>query len=176
MLTHSEAWFVGAHTPMARGWERQIDRGDNPELYSATLSADKFRQWLDRSAVGLVAVPTTSSIDEGGTAETQLLATPPAYLREVWHNADWRLFAVDAPRSIADGPASVAFVDAGHLVVRTTASGAVTVRFRWASRLGVESGPGCDFGRANDQWIHFTATGPGEVHIESMATGTAPKC
>ena len=176
VLTHSEAWQVGGQRPIARGWERQIDRGKNSVLYDKKLTADQFHTWLLDSAVGLVALPITAKIDEGGVPEARLLSAPPDYLSEVWRNGDWRLYSVNDATPLVTGPAVISSVDAGHLVLHTIGPGEVTVRFVWARWLGVASGPACNFQRGAGDSIRFTATGPGDVRIESMVVGASASC
>ena len=55
--SHWESAIVPpAHIPIARGWERQLDRKLNPLFYTPTLGAAKYHRWLDRLAVRYVAV------------------------------------------------------------------------------------------------------------------------
>ena len=52
---HWEAAEVAPRYPLARGWERQIDRGDNPLFYDGRLTAARYRAWLRDLGVRLVA-------------------------------------------------------------------------------------------------------------------------
>ena len=55
---HWEAWWVPREGyALARGWFRQIDLAENPELYDDPLDADAYRRWLDRLAVRWVLLP-----------------------------------------------------------------------------------------------------------------------
>jgi hypothetical protein len=39
---------------LARGWDTQLDRKYNPQLYDAELDATRFHQWLRANAISLV--------------------------------------------------------------------------------------------------------------------------
>lgn len=176
VLTHTEAWVVAQHTPIARGWERQIDRDRNAILFRSTLSPAQFREWLDDNAVALVAVPITAPLDEGAKSEMRVIEQAPSFLSEVWRNADWRLLAVDNPQPLVSGPAHVFHVDAGHLALRADGPGDVIVRWRWSRWLGVTSGPACGIKEFDHRWIQLRMQGAGEVVVASQLVGSTPAC
>jgi len=116
--THTEAYWVARSFPLARGWERQVDLGENDVLYHPLTAAD-YRRWLDENAVALVATSTLEP-DVGGANETRLLRHPPAYLHEVWHDAHWRVWRVAGSRPLASAPASVTAQPPPATSTRTT--------------------------------------------------------
>ena len=72
-VDHWEARWVAPHVMMARGWERQLDRGRNGLFYgSEPLNAATYRRWLTEKAVSLIALPD-SPLDYSGKAEAGLL-------------------------------------------------------------------------------------------------------
>src|SRR4051812_27372570 len=92
--TKGAARYVGEEMPVARGWERQTDRTDNPIFYDdGALDATSYRSWLDELAVAYVAVPETR-LDIASVDEAKLIAAGLPYLHEVWRNADWKLYEV----------------------------------------------------------------------------------
>ena len=54
---HWEAAHVAPHVPLARGWERQLDRRYGALFYDGTLTPRRYRAWLDEHAVAYVALP-----------------------------------------------------------------------------------------------------------------------
>src|SRR3569623_1127166 len=93
--TKGAARYVGETMPLARGWERQADRTANPLFYaddSHPLDPASYRAWLDQLAVAYVAVPDTRR-DYASVDEAKLIQGGLPYLRQVWHNEDWTLYA-----------------------------------------------------------------------------------
>ncbi len=67
---HWPSAYLPARFPLARGWERQADRADNPLFYSGQrLDVASYRRWLDPLAVGWVAVRRgrSTTTNTGGT-------------------------------------------------------------------------------------------------------------
>ena len=89
-VDHWEARWVAPHVMLARGWERQLDRGRNGLFYEKAaepLNALTYRRWLDEQAVSYVALPD-SPLDYSAKREAALVRNPAsgtgAYLREIW--------------------------------------------------------------------------------------------
>jgi hypothetical protein len=106
--THWPSTYLLPELSLARGWERQVDEARNPLFYGRKpLTPQTYRSFLDRNAVGAVAVATGVPLDYGVTREAALLNHGLPYLREIWSNAHWRLYAVDRPMPIISAPARV---------------------------------------------------------------------
>ena len=105
---HWESRWVAPHVPLARGWERQVDRQRNALFYDdRPLTAARYRRWLDDNAVRFVAL-ADAPIDYSAAREAAARARRARpYLREVWHDAHWRVFAVAGARPLASGAARV---------------------------------------------------------------------
>ncbi len=120
--------------PLARGWERQLDRKVNPLFYDGRpLTPRRYRAWLDENAVRFVAL-ADAPVDYSGAAEAQLLRDGLPYLRPVYSDAVWRVWEVRraAPMGVA----------------RLTTDGFATahagrVRIRWSPWFAVVAGRGC---------------------------------
>jgi hypothetical protein len=115
---HWEARHVAPRFALARGWERQLDRRHGALFYDGTLDAASYRAWLDERAVAYVALPDVA-LDDAGRGEARLVAAGLPYLREVWHDRHWRVFAVRRPKPLAAGDGASASLSAG---------GAITLR------------------------------------------------
>jgi hypothetical protein len=126
--SHREASALAPYVNLARGWNRQVDAERNPIFYQpGLLTHDSYRAWLDRWAVSYVVLPTGPP-DEAGLAEAELVQSGPSYLREVWSDANWRLFRVTSPTPLADFPAVVTYFDASEVEVYMPSAGTVLVR------------------------------------------------
>ncbi len=122
---HWETAYVAEHIPIARGWERQIDRRLNPEFYDdeEPLDARVYRAWLSRNGVTHVALPDTV-FDPSSAAEAELIRNGLDYLEPVYRDRHWTVFAVeeeltpvhhpDRPSASSSSAASVAIAAGGH--------------------------------------------------------------
>ncbi|HEY3528264.1 MAG TPA: hypothetical protein VGK78_03875 [Nocardioides sp.] len=137
--TKGAARYVGESMPVARGWERQADVTDNPIFYKdGALDATSYRQWLDQLAVAYVAVPN-AKLDFASVDEAKLIAGGLPYLREVWHNNDWKLYQVLGSAPLARH-AQVLSVDGNQLRLWVSHRTLVPIQVRWSQHLAVLDG------------------------------------
>ncbi len=70
---HWESRWVAPHVPLARGWERQVDRQRNALFYDdRPITPARYRRWLDDNAVRFVAL-ADAPIDYSAAREAQLV-------------------------------------------------------------------------------------------------------
>ena len=70
---HWESRWVAPHVPLARGWERQVDRQRNALFYDdRPITAARYRRWLDDNAVRFVAL-ADAPIDYSAAREAALV-------------------------------------------------------------------------------------------------------
>lgn len=162
---HWEARFLAPHVMLARGWERQLDRLRNGLFYdSGPLAAARYEDWLSREAVSYVALGD-SPPDYSAQAEAALVrAGRVAGLREIWRSAHWRLFAVTAPRPLADRPAVLERVGRDSFTLRAPRAGTYTVRLRFTPYWALTSGSGCVAG-GPEEWTEIRARRPGSIDV-----------
>jgi hypothetical protein len=152
---HWESRWVAPRVPLARGWERQVDRQRNALFYDdRPITAARYRRWLDDNAVRFVAL-ADAPIDYSAAREAALVRRGTPYLREVWHDEHWRVFAVTGARPLASGAAR-------------------------ATAVEPEGGHGC-VGEGPGGWTRLRVRRPGPVVVEaSFALGrvraSAPRC
>jgi hypothetical protein len=140
---HWEARHVAPAIPLARGWERQVDRKVNGLFYDgAVLTPKRYHAWLDRMAVRWVAVPDVA-LDYSAKAEADLIARGLPYLREIWRSPHWRLYAVADPKPLADPPARVLAGTTDSLTLATPRPGTIRLRIRWSPYWAVARGDAC---------------------------------
>ncbi|MGZ4452438.1 MAG: MFS transporter [Nocardioides sp.] len=127
--SHRESSALAPYVNLARGWNRQADLQRNPLFYDAStpLTPAAYRAWLDRWAVRYVVLPP-GDIDGAGRAEAGLVRDGLPFLKEVWANADWQLFAVKQPTPLVEPPGKIASFTATQVVVTVPSKATVLLR------------------------------------------------
>ncbi|MFF3854672.1 hypothetical protein [Micromonospora sp. NPDC002575] len=163
---HWESAYLPDTVPLARGWERQVDTARNPLFYGDDLTADAYAAWLRREAVAYVALAPDSVPDRYARQEAALVAAGQPYLREVWRDATWRLYAVTEPAPLVGAPGRL--LDSDRAAVRFTvdAPGDVPVRIRWSRWLSLRGADGC-LRPGPDGRIEVTVRTPGDFLVSS---------
>ncbi|MFF8192291.1 MFS transporter [Streptomyces bobili] len=123
--SHREASALAPYVNLARGWNRQADMERNPLFYDDTLNSANYREWLKRWAVHFVVVPKDKLDGDGGQRERELVQRGLPYLEQIWGDANWQLFRVNAPAPLAEP----------NTVVQRAAQGEVTIDVRKAGRI-----------------------------------------
>jgi hypothetical protein len=159
--------------PLARGWERQLDRRDGALFYDGSLSARSYRAWLDERAVAFVAV-ADAPLDAAARDETRLIAGGLPYLRAVWHDAHWQVYAVHDPTPLAStrGGGARATVGRGGITLHARHAGAVLVRVHFTRWWRVTSGRACVTRAAGDM-TRVALPAPGTVRLQARLTGSS---
>jgi hypothetical protein len=165
---HWEANHVARRFPLARGWERQLDVRDNAVFYRGRLTPGRYRAWLRANAVAYVALPD-ARLDHSAEAEARLIRAGLPYLRAVWSDAHWRVFAVRAPAPLATGATATA-LGTDSLDLRAGSAGSAVARVRFTPYWKIVEGAGC-VSRAAGGWTRLRLTRPGSVRL---ATRFAP--
>ncbi|HYF27052.1 MAG TPA: hypothetical protein VD931_15015 [Baekduia sp.] len=159
--SHWESLHLGREVPLARGWLRQTDRAVNGLFYEdGPLDAARYRRWLNDNAVAFVALPL-GALDHSAAREADLVRSQPAYLREVWRDADWRLFAVRDPAPAATGAARALALQVEGAELAASRAGTGLVRVRWTPYWQLDGG--C-VQRAGD-WTRVTFPRPGRYRL-----------
>jgi hypothetical protein len=177
---HWESRWVAPHVPLARGWERQVDRARNDIFYDdRPITPARYRRWLDDNAVRYVAL-ADAPIDYSAAEEAELIRDGLPYLRPVWHDAHWQVFAVAGAQPLARGAATVTALGGSSVTLRATRAGDVDLRVRFTPYWAVVAGQGC-VSRAAGDWTRLRAAGPGVVVLQTrFAVGrvgaTSPRC
>ncbi|WUQ40271.1 MFS transporter [Streptomyces sp. NBC_00234] len=135
--SHREASAFPSYVNLARGWNRQADMKRNPLFYDDTLNAVNYRNWLDRWAVHYVVLPEGSPDSSGAVQEAALVGKGLPYLKEIWGDANWRLYRVVDPAPMADPPATVERAEADELTIRVEKAGRVLIRVPYSRWLAV---------------------------------------
>lgn len=164
-----EALYIARAVPLARGWERQLDRADAPFFYEDTLDPVAYRRWLSARAVRFVALPD-AELDPRSEAEARLLRRPPSWLREVWRSRDWRVFGVTGAPPMATGAATLTRYGMQTVTLRAARAGVARLRVRHSRWWRVEEGAAC-VDEARDGFVTLRIAAPGTIRLRAALTG-----
>lgn len=167
-LTESrwEADYLATKVSLARGWERQLDRGRNDVLYNVNLSATAYHNWLLTNGVRWVALPDVP-LDASETGEGRLLGDhTPSYLDLVWQDKHWKLWRVRDARPIVSGPAQLVNLGISSIDLNATAKGTSIVLIRWTKFWRVTTGQAC-IAPTSDGWTQVNIQQPGPIRISA---------
>jgi len=145
---HWEARWVAPQIPLARGWERQLDVARNSVFYTdggreaAPLTPASYATWLRANAVRWVALPDVP-FDFSAQPEVRLIRRGLPYLRPVWRDAHWRLYAVVGAVPLASPPAQVLRAGTDSLSLRVPRPAVVRLHIRWSPYWAVTRGDAC---------------------------------
>lgn len=171
---HWEAWYVPrAGLPLARGWYRQIDIAENPELYRRPLAPAVYRRWLRERRVRWVLLPSARLGPLGARREGRLLASGRSGLRLVFRSADWRVYRVPFARPLLTGASGAAVERLAHdqIVARVAAPGSYRLGLRFSPVWEVR-GPVC-VSRGADGMTRLEARRAGRFELVVPAFASA---
>ncbi|MGW3492638.1 MFS transporter [Streptomyces sp. NPDC001020] len=140
--SHREASALAPYVNLARGWNRQADMERNPLFYDDTLNSANYHAWLQRWAVHYVVLPKGEPDGSGGQRERALVQRGMPYLKQVWGNGNWQLFAMTDPTPMADPPGVVQRAEQGELTIDVQKAGRVLIRIPYSPWLGLVDADG----------------------------------
>ncbi|GAA4960258.1 hypothetical protein GCM10023205_24350 [Yinghuangia aomiensis] len=166
---HWETVYVADKTPLARGWERQLDRYYNEVLYKPILTAPEYRAWIDDLGVRFVALPDVP-IDKSAKPEVDLIKSGVPWLKPVWSNKHWTVWEVQDPRPLLEGPGRLVSMTPSEFTFIADSAGTFRIKVHntfWfdADRPGVTIAPDKD-----KEWTEITVKTPGPVTIKADQT------
>ncbi|MCB0858894.1 MAG: hypothetical protein KDB57_12370 [Solirubrobacterales bacterium] len=165
VASHWEAARAAAEFPLARGWERQTDRHLNPLFYAERLTPERYRRWLDRLAVGYVALPDTE-LDYAGEKEAALIRGGLPFLEEIPVGGEWQLFRVKDAKPMVERPARLSGLETDGFTVSAPVAGSFLVRIRSTPYWRVDAGNGC-VERGPGDWTQVVLDRPGSLRISA---------
>jgi hypothetical protein len=160
-----EAVYVAESYPLARGWLRQLESEDFDQFRDGGLDSASYRTWLEGHGIAYVAVPD-ADLDYMAEDEVELIDGGLPYLKELWANGDWRLYAVRGSGELVVGDgAEVAELDTEGFVLQAATPGSYLVRVHWTGYWEPERGSAC-VERAGD-WTRVDVEAAGEVDVRA---------
>jgi hypothetical protein len=177
---HWESRWVAPQVPLARGWERQVDVKRNSIFYDGKpMTAWKYRAWLDENAVRYVALPD-APLDYSARREARLVRAGLPYLRMVWSDAHWRVYAVTDPHPLATGAARVTSLGPQRVGLYARRTGSVDLRVRFTPYWQIVKGAGCVLNGPRG-WTRLRVDEPGPVVLTTEFSlgrvgASSPRC
>jgi hypothetical protein len=140
--SHREASALAPYVNLARGWNRQADMKRNPLFYDDTLNSANYREWLKRWGVHFVVLPKDEPDGDGGQRERELVQRGLPYLKQIWGDANWQLFAVDEPTPLAEPNTVVERAEQGEWTLRVEKAGRILIRVPYSPWLSLVDADG----------------------------------
>jgi hypothetical protein len=153
---HWEAVYVARHFMLARGWERQLDRGENPIFYQGphhALDPTAYLRWLRAAGVRFVAVPD-AALDDSARAEVALIASGPPYLDRVWSSRHWTAYAVRDATPMLSGPGKLLSVRPDSFTLDVERPGRFLMRLHFSPYWQLHKEAGCVM-RGRNGWTRL---------------------
>ena len=161
--SHWDAALLAPYVPLARGWERQLDKRYNEALEADPLAPSVYRRWLQRNAISYVAL-SDASLDSSSVGEAALIRKGVPYLEEVLRTAHWRVFAVLGATPLASPPATLTQLGHDSFFLRFTSAGTALVRLRYTPYWTLTEGDGC-VRQGAEGWTAVSAARAGVVQV-----------
>src|SRR5262249_53482061 len=161
--SHWEAAMLAPRVALARGWEKQLDSRYDGVLLSGGLTARSYREWLDREAVGYVALPDVTP-DPSSAAEDRLIRSGLPYLQPVFESVHWRVFRVVGAAPLASGPGRLTELGHDTFALQADRAGAFLVRVHFSRYWTVRAGNAC-LARGPEGFTSVRARAPGRIEV-----------
>ncbi|MGX7678357.1 hypothetical protein ACSMXN_05625 [Jatrophihabitans sp. DSM 45814] len=168
--THRASAELATSVALARGWESQTDRADNPLFFLPNqLTAVSYRNWLDQRGVGWVAVP--DDLNSANTNEAALIAGSLPYLKVLDRQVHWTIYAVVRPQEIVEPPAQLVRASPAALELVMPARTYVLIRVRPSPYLQLQSGGAKVSGGSGADGV-VVAAGTTAIRVWAPVAGT----
>jgi hypothetical protein len=155
---------VGKHYELARGWERQLDQRYASLFYGTVVTPGRYRRYLLHNAVSYVAVQDGPT-DFAASAENDLLQRGGLpYLRRLWANAHWTLYAVIRPTPLLSGPGRLVSTSPDSFTIDARRAGRFVMRLHFSPYWAVTTGTGC-VSASRGNWTAVTVRQPGRAEV-----------
>jgi hypothetical protein len=164
-----EAYYVSPEFPLARGWERQAET-DELKLFRSGLSPRSYRNWLAANGVSYVAIPAVP-LDYLAHREELLIDRDLPYLRPIWSNGNWRLFAVRDATGLVDRPASISSIGADWFDLQVPRASSFELRIHFSPYWTVTGVGACL--REKGPWTVVEAPRGGSIHVGTNLSADA---
>lgn len=168
MREHWESVEIADRFPLARGWERQLDR-KNAALFYGPHSWRHYHAWLEANDVRFVAVPD-APLDYPAGREVAAIRYRAPYLQPVWRSAHWRVYQVTPlPRLVVPSRGSrIAATALGPdgVTIVANSRGSALVRVHYSRYWRLDGG--C-VSREGD-WTRVAPSRPGRLMLSVSVT------
>lgn len=139
--SHREASALAPYVNLARGWNRQADIKRNHLFYDGTLTVATYHDWLKHWAVHYVVLPADAP-DNGAERERELVGNGLPYLKKVWSDSNWHLYAVTDPAPLAEPNTTVLRAEQNETTLKVGAPGRILIRISYSPWLSLVDADG----------------------------------
>jgi hypothetical protein len=167
---HWESAYLAPKFELARGWLRQLDTARDGIFYKeGALSDASYERWLRNNAITYVALPLGAPLDYSSLEERHLILSGPSYLKERFHDVDWRIYEVTDPRPLVaplgKGEASAIQVGRQGFALDVTRPGRFLVRLNFTPYWSIGEGSGCLLRKGD--WTIARVAHPGTFSVDA---------
>jgi len=167
---HWESAYLAPKFELARGWLRQLDTARDGIFYKqGALTDTSYERWLRNNAITFVALPLGAPLDYSSIEERRLILSDPSYLKERFHDADWRIYEVTDPRPmvapLGGGEASAMKVGRQGFALDVTRPGRFLVRLNFTPYWSIGEGSGCLLRKGD--WTIARVAHPGTFSVDA---------
>ena len=169
---HWEAYHLPrAGISVARGWYRQLDLAQNPELYRDPLEPAAYRGWLRSMGIRHVLLAHARLGPLGADREAALLRSGRSGLAPVFRSGDWTIYRLPDATPLLTGPATAVVERLEHerIVARVAAPGTYRLRVRWSPYWKVRGAVCVE--RASDGMTQVVARHAGRFTLDPSLRG-----
>jgi hypothetical protein len=163
--SHWEAALLAPYVPLARGWERQLDKRYNEAIEADPLSPTVYESWLHENAVGYVALPDVP-FDSSSIGEVALIEHGAPFLREVFKSAHWRVYEVLGARPLAEGPGALTQLGHQGFTLHASRPGSFLVKVHYTPYWAVKAGA-AKVAEAPGNWTRVRVSRAGAVRVQA---------
>lgn len=139
--SHREASEFAPYFNIARGWNRQADAERDALFYNdkQPLTPQIYNNWLHRWPIGYVVLPPggRDNLDYAAKAEGDIVRSNPSFLKLVWSENGWSVYAVVSPTPVVQAPAQLRVFAADHITIDVPAPGSYLIRVYYAEVLAI---------------------------------------
>jgi hypothetical protein len=164
-------WVPRAGLPLARGWYRQLDIGDNPVFYGGKLTPASYRHWLRSLGIKYVVLPSTRLDPVSAPAEAKLLVTGRAGLSRVAVTSTAAIYELPHASPVLTGPGGARLTVLDHKTVagRIAAPGRYMLRVHFNPHWTLTAAGAC-VARSPLGMTTLTASRPGSFALTNATS------
>jgi hypothetical protein len=159
-----ESAYVAPRFPIVLGWLRQVEWDHRALFTGGNLTPSAYRSWLDDNGVSYVAL-ADAKLDYLAMDEAALIRGGLGYLRPVWSNEHWTLYAVRGSPGLVSGPATITRLGPNGFSLAVRRSARALVRVHFTSYWTVTTGDACV--ERDGDWTRLDVMRPGTVNVSA---------
>lgn len=159
-----ESVYVAPRFPIVLGWLRQVEWDHRALFTGGNLTPSSYLSWLDDNGVSYVAL-ADAKLDYLAADEAELIRAGLPYLRPVWANEHWRLYAVRGTPGLIGGPATLTRLGPDGFSLDARRPGRVLVRVHFTRYWTVTAGDACV--EHDGDWTRIDVVRPGNVSVSA---------